>query len=111
MVTILQYCGLRISECIAIELNDINLETTELINRFGKGGKQRTIYLNDKCISSIKEYLKVRTENAGRYLFVIRESIGKDKKMNRTTVNKSLKKHSNTITPHQERHRMGNPHI
>lgn len=104
MVTILQYCGLRISECIAIELNDINLETTELIIRFGKGGKQRIVYLNDKCISSIKEYLKVRPENAGRYLFVTRESIGKEKKMNRTTVNKIFNQHSNKMTPHQERH-------
>ena len=111
MVTILQYCGLRISECIAIELNDINLETTELIIRFGKGGKQRIVYLNDKCISSIKEYLKVRPENAGRYLFVTRESIGKEKKMNRTTVNKIFNQHSNKMTPHQERHRMGNPRI
>ena len=111
MVTILQYCGLRISECISIELNDINLETTELIIRFGKGGKQRIVYLNDKCISSIKEYLKVRPENAGRYLFVTRESIGKEKKMNRTTVNKIFNQHSNKMTPHQERHRMGNPRI
>lgn len=104
MVTILQFCGLRISECISLEPSDINLETRELIVRKGKGGKQRTIYLNDKCISAIKSYLDVRPDNAGKYLFVTRESIGKDKKMDRTTVNKIFKKHSDKITPHQERH-------
>ena len=62
-------------------MEDFNLDKTELVIRYGKGGKQRTLYLNDKCISAIKEYLKVRSENAGRYLFVTRESAGKDKKM------------------------------
>lgn len=104
MVTILQYCGIRISECISIEIDDISIETKELTIRHGKGNKQRTVYLNDKCINSLKNYLKVRPINAGKYLFVTRESIGKDKPMNRTTVNKIFKKHSNKITPHQERH-------
>ena len=75
-----------------------------MIIKHGKGNKQRTVYLNDKCISAIKEYLKVRPKNAGKYLFVTRESIGKDKKMDRTTVNKIFKKFSDTVTPHQERH-------
>lgn len=106
MVTILQFCGVRISECISIECNDIDvaLRTRELVIRNGKGNKQRTIYLNDKCISAIKGYLEVRPENAGKYLFVTRESTGKDKPMDRTTMNKMFNKHSDKLTPHQERH-------
>lgn len=109
IVTILQYCGLRISECISIETDDIEvaLKTRELIIR-GKGGKQRKVFLNDKCIYAIRRYKEVRPENAGRYFFVTRESIGKDKKIDRTTINKIFKKFSNTITPHQQRHRLGN---
>ena len=104
MVTILQFCGLRISECISIGIDDITPETRELIVRKGKGAKQRTVYLNDKCLSSLKEYLKVRPENAGKYLFVTRESSGKNKIMDRSTVNKIFSKHSKVITPHQQRH-------
>ena len=104
MVTILQFCGVRISECISIELYDISLDTRELIVRRVKGNKQRTVYLNDRCVSSIREYLKVRPENAGKYLFVTRESTGKDKPMDRTTMNKMFNKHSDKLTPHQERH-------
>ena len=109
MVTILQYCGMRVSECISIESDDIEiaLKTRELIIRSGKGDKQRTIYLNDKCISAIKRYKEVKQINAGKYFFVTRESIGKNKKMDRTTVNKIFKKFSDVITPHQERHRLG----
>lgn len=102
IVTILQFCGLRISECINITLDDLFLDTKELIIRSGKGNKQRTVYLSDKCINTIKEYLKIRPEGTGNYLFVTRES--KSNKMDRTTVNKIFKKHSNKITPHQERH-------
>lgn len=105
IVTILQFCGIRISECLSIENIDIEvaLKTKELTIR-GKGDKQRTVYLNDKCISSIKEYMKVRPANAGKYFFVTRQSKGKDKKMDRSTVNKIFKKHSDKLTPHQERH-------
>lgn len=109
MVTILQFCGLRISECLAILNEDIEvaLKTMELTIRNGKGAKQRKVYLNDKCVSSIKEYLKVRPENTSKYFFVTRESIKKDKPMDRTTVNKIFNNHSETLTPHQERHRLG----
>ena len=37
IVTLLQYCGIRISECISIKLADISTETGELIIRSGKG--------------------------------------------------------------------------
>lgn len=107
MVTFFQYCGLRKTECLSIEIDDISTETKDLTIR-GKGGKERTVYLNDKCISALKEYLKVRPQNAGKYLFVTRESIGKDKMMDKSTVNKIFSKHSKKITPHQERHRLGN---
>ena len=102
IVTVLQFTGIRISECINIMLTDVAIETGELIIRNGKGEKQRTVYLNEKCISAIKNYLKVRP--AGKYLFVTRESKKHDKPMNRTTVNKIFKKYSDKISPHQQRH-------
>lgn len=70
----------------------------------GKGNKQRIVYLNDKCVSAIREYLKVRPTNTEKYFFVTRESKSKNKKMDRTTINKIFKKFSDNITPHQERH-------
>ena len=101
IVTLLQYCGIRISECIAIKLDDISIDSGELIIRNGKGGKQRILYLNDRCISAIKGYIEVRPETKNEYLFITRESINKNKPINRVSVNMIF---SNTITPHQERH-------
>ena len=105
IVTILQYCGIRISECISIKINDVSLETRELIIRRGKGDKQRIVYLNDKCISAIKGYLEVRPETNNEYLFITRESINKNKPINRVSVNMIFSKYGNgKISPHQERH-------
>ena len=104
IVTLLQYSGIRISECLGIKLDDLALDTRELIIRRGKGDKQRTIFLNDKCISAIKGYLEVRPETNNIYLFVSRQSKSKNKPIDRTTINKLFNDHSDKITPHQERH-------
>ena len=105
IVTILQYCGIRISECISIKLDDISTETGELIIRNGKGQKQRIVYLNDKCLSSIEGYLEVRPETNNEYLFITRESLNKNRPINRVSVNMIFSKYGNgKISPHQERH-------
>ncbi len=104
IVTLMQYCGVRISECISIKLDDISTETGELIVRNGKGGKQRILYLNSKCISAIEGYLDVRPETNNEYLFITRESVNKNKPINRVSVNMIFSKFSDKITPHQERH-------
>lgn len=104
IVTLLQYCGIRISECISIMLDDLALDTRELIIRRGKGDKQRTLFLNDKCISAIKNYLEVRPETDNVYLFVSRQSKSTNKPIDRTTINKLFNEHSDKMTPHQERH-------
>lgn len=99
IVTLLSYAGLRISEALNIKLNDLSLETKELIVRKGKGEKQRIVYLNSKITHAIKEYLKIR-DSEGQYLFSSRES----DRVDRSVINKQFKKYSNKITPHQLRH-------
>lgn len=98
LVTLLAYGGLRISEALNIKLNDYSFTSKELIV-FGKGGKQRIVYLNGKIINAFKEYLKVRHQDS-QYLFASRES----EKVDRSIINKHFKKYSGKITPHLLRH-------
>lgn len=100
IVTIMAYTGTRISETLDIRLQDINLTTREIIIRNGKGNKQRTVYMNDKVVNSIKEYLKDRKETDKGYLFIS----NKGNKLDRTVINKMFNKYSDVITPHQLRH-------
>lgn len=59
MITIFLNCGLRLSELVGINIQDISFEDCKL-NVIGKGNKERTIYLNKACINAIKAYLEVR---------------------------------------------------
>ena len=98
LATLLAYAGLRISEALNIQLTDFNLSVGELKVR-GKGDKDRVVYLNDKIINSIREFLRVR-ESESPYLFA--NSNGNV--IHRSTVNKVFNKYSDKITPHTLRH-------
>ncbi len=52
-------CGLRLSELVGININDI-IRSTNSLRVLGKGNKERIVYLNDSCISSIDNYIAVR---------------------------------------------------
>lgn len=65
----------------------------------GKGDKFRTVYINDKTVHAIKEYLKVRKSD-GPYLFVSRVS----EKMAMSRINQIFNEHSDVITPRMLRH-------
>lgn len=67
IVTIFLNCGLRLSELCNIKLTDIKKDT--LVVR-GKGNKDRTVYLNESCLSAINTYKEVRKETENTYLFL-----------------------------------------
>jgi site-specific recombinase XerD len=52
-------CGMRLSELVSININDIRRGTNTL-RLIGKGNKERIIYLNEACLYAIDNYLKVR---------------------------------------------------
>lgn len=57
IITLFLNCGLRLSELVSINLNKIKNDTLTVI---GKGGKERTIYLNKACLKALDAYLRVR---------------------------------------------------
>lgn len=61
MLTLFLNCGLRLSELVNINISDIRDNGTLVVT--GKGNKERVIYLNESCISSIKSYMSVRPKD------------------------------------------------
>ncbi len=59
-------CGMRLSELVGINIKDINFSDGKM-TVIGKGNKERTIYLNEYCISAIKDYLAVRPHDGVKY--------------------------------------------
>lgn len=59
ILTIFLNCGLRLSELVGINIQDIDFSENKM-TVIGKGNKERTIYLNKACIKAIGEYMAVR---------------------------------------------------
>lgn len=59
IITLFLNCGLRLSELVGININDISFDDAKM-TVIGKGNKERTIYLNKACLQAINNYLGVR---------------------------------------------------
>ena len=97
IITLFLNCGMRLSELVGININDIDFSECRL-TVIGKGNKERTIYLNHACMKAISSYLQVRpkqgvkhdSKNSEKALFL---SERKERISNRTVqyvINKEL---------------------
>lgn len=59
IITLFLNCGMRLSELVGVNVNDIKDDTMRII---GKGNKERILYLNNACLSSIELYLNERVK-------------------------------------------------
>lgn len=55
IITLLLNCGLRLSELINIDFDDLNM-SEGYIKVTGKGNKERKAYLNEACVAALAEY-------------------------------------------------------
>lgn len=107
IVRLLLNTGLRITELLSIELDDINFKRASL-RVVGKGSKQRIIPLNKVAIEIINKAIEDREnynhaiELGSQYLFLSNKS--KTGRLESSSVERIFNKHSNVITPHKLRH-------
>ena len=83
ILTLFLNCGLRISELIGLNLNDMQGDALRIL---GKGNKVRIVYLNQACKDALGQYLAVRRPISGRdreALFLSRNN----RRISRSTVN------------------------
>lgn len=59
IITVFLNCGLRLSELINININNIDFDDNIMIV-IGKGNKERVVYLNKITVKVLKEYLATR---------------------------------------------------
>ena len=64
MVVLFLNCGMRLAELVGMNLEDIDLEQRQ-IRLFGKGHKERMVYLNDACVEALQLYLHKRNTLEG----------------------------------------------
>lgn len=69
LIEFLLSTGCRVSEATRLNISDINFDTGECVV-FGKGHKERTIYINDKTLYYLKKYLNSRKSDESQALFL-----------------------------------------
>lgn len=87
ILTLFLNCGLRLSELCNIKVKDIKGDI--LVVR-GKGNKDRTVYLNEKCIEVIESYKQDRKNIKHSYLFVSERKNQMSKRMVQYIVQKNI---------------------
>jgi integrase/recombinase XerD len=111
MLELLYASGMRVSECINLDVEDVNL-TMGFVRCYGKGGKERIIPLGKSALNACKTYL----ENARSNLMKNGEKTDamfinqRGKRLTRQGFWKLLKQHAQKagiqkeLTPHTLRH-------
>lgn len=61
IITLFLNCGMRLSELVNINIQDIHGDFLTVI---GKGNKERTVYLNDACVDALNKFLPIRKEQS-----------------------------------------------
>lgn len=54
-------CGLRVSELVGLDMDNINLRDS-ILRVIGKGNKERIVPIGEKAVRAIEEYLEVRSQ-------------------------------------------------
>ena len=59
IITLFLNCGMRVSELVGIDVNDVDRELRSLTVT-GKGNKERIVYLNTACKAALSDYMTER---------------------------------------------------
>ena len=113
MLTLLLGTGIRVSECVGLDLNDVNFKENGIrVHR--KGGYDAIVYFSDEVAAALQDYMEERrmmTPESGdeNALFLSLQN----RRMNVRSVEKMVKKYSSLvttlkkITPHKLRSTYG----
>jgi site-specific recombinase XerD len=95
--------GLRVSELVGLNRDQVNLETREF-GVIGKGRRPRVVFLSERCVGWIERYLELREDN-WRPLF-IRYSRGKDENNNGEKMRLTSRSVQRTVKKYVKRARL-----
>ncbi len=107
ILELLYSCGLRVSELVGINLNDLDLESMS-VKVLGKGNKERLVPLGSKASSAIKIYLIQRLDLKPKEDYLFANSRGG--RLTTRSIDRIIKKYAaisgipKNISPHVLRH-------
>ncbi len=105
--------GLRVSELVGLDRDQINIDnTTEDLEVVvtGKGNRTRTVYFSPRAVNSLKNYLSIRKDDEKALFIRYRGPKTGDRRISTRSVENLVKKYvkktglPKTTTPHTLRH-------
>ncbi|MFQ5581527.1 MAG: site-specific tyrosine recombinase/integron integrase [Mariprofundaceae bacterium] len=107
LLAVMYGCGLRVSEAVGLNLNDVDLQGCEL-RVLGKGRKERIVPMPEGVVTLLRRYLDERLAQAGDEQAVFLNRRGG--RLTTRSVQRMLKKRAletgadTSVTPHRLRH-------
>ncbi len=103
--------GMRISELVKLDRDDIRADSNEIPIR-GKGNKVRVVFLSPEAVSAISAYVKDRADTDPALFIRHKKGVGAadDLRISTRSIQRMIKKHATKagitkdITPHTLRH-------
>jgi site-specific recombinase XerD len=112
LLSIMLNTGIRVSECVGIDLDDINWKESKLVVHRKGGGNDPNVYLNTDVIQSLKDYVQLeRTPNEENEPALFLNRTGG--RLSRMSIDSIVKKYAaravpgKHITPHKLRSTFG----
>lgn len=98
ITTLFLNCGMRLSELVGININDVDLKECKM-TVIGKGDKERTVYLNKACMKVLTNYIETQSrdkvkhdsKNSHKALFLSERNIRISNRTVQYIINKELK--------------------
>ena len=99
LLTLMLSTGIRVSECVGLNINDLDMENT-MIRVTRKGGKEDTVYFSDEAADYLNEYLVERkkiipVDGHDNALFLS----GQRKRLSVRSIEYIVKKYARVTTP------------
>ena len=99
ILTLLLGTGIRVSECVGIDINDIDFKNSGIKIR-RKGGNETVIYFGEEVEKAVKDYLAVRetiipVQGSEHALFLSMQK----KRMSQRAIQMLVKKYAKIVTP------------
>ncbi len=103
-------CGMRVQEVADLTLDAIDLAGNKILIRNGKGKKDRMVYISKDARAALTRYIKVRSSNRCRQVFLVEKGIFKGKAISVRGIQKRMEYYARKarvkVSCHHLRHTM-----
>lgn len=110
MFKLMLRCGLRVEEVAHLALDAIDLKRRRIVVYHGKGCKDRVVYMSDDARDAIVAYLKQRSQDCIKRVFLVEKGTYKGKPISVRGIQKRIeyyaKKTGIKVSCHRLRHTM-----